>query len=447
MRVRVLTFRYVGALLVVAGLLVAGQTVIHQVLARQEGDARVINLAGRQRMLGQRLCTLLLALDAGAADPGRDTRGELSRTVDDWEHNQTALQIGRPETGVRVANSDIVHRLFSQIDTDHRAMVSAARAALAQRSGEADPALARTACLHQETFLTGMDHIVAEYEREARDRIVGLRRLELVLLALALLVLGLEGVFVFRPAVRDLRRQLAERALVQRALDVSETENQASLTEIARLERQLLQASDREQLQLAQDLHDGLGQHLIGAAFLLRPLRTALGGGAGGAQLDEVDRLLAEAIDQTRDLVRSLHSPTLEAAGLAAGLADLADHTARVFGVPCHVRDRAGFELPAAWCTHLHRIAREAVINAAKHASATAIEIELGRDADELTLVVRDDGVGIGTPPPAGVGLRLMAYRAKLLGASLQITAHGDRGTTVTCRVPLCELAARGARP
>ena len=62
MRVRVLTFRYVGALLVVAGLLVTGQTAIHQLLARQEGDARVINLAGRQRMLGQRLCTLLLTL-------------------------------------------------------------------------------------------------------------------------------------------------------------------------------------------------------------------------------------------------------------------------------------------------------------------------------------------------------------------------------------------------
>src|ERR1051325_1334456 len=79
MRVRVLTSRYVGALVVVAGLLVAGQTVIYQVLARQEGDARVINLAGRQRLLGQRLCTLLLALDAGAGAPGRDLRGELSQ--------------------------------------------------------------------------------------------------------------------------------------------------------------------------------------------------------------------------------------------------------------------------------------------------------------------------------------------------------------------------------
>src|ERR1043165_2290288 len=87
MRVRVLTSRYVGALLIVAGLLVAGQTGIYQLLARPEGGAGVINLAGRQRMLGQRLCALLLALEVEPASAQR-TRDELSRTAGDWERNQ-----------------------------------------------------------------------------------------------------------------------------------------------------------------------------------------------------------------------------------------------------------------------------------------------------------------------------------------------------------------------
>jgi signal transduction histidine kinase len=443
MRVRVLTSRYVGALLVVAGLLVAGQTVIYQLLARQEGDAGVINLAGRQRMLGQRLCAQLLALEFEPASAQR-TRGALSRTADDWERNQAALRIGQPAIGGRAPSSGLAHQLFAEIDVDHRAMLAAARAALALPPGATDPGHARAACAHHEAFLSGMDRIVAEYEREARDRVVGLRRLELVLLALALLVLALEGAFVFRPAVRYLRMQLAERALVQRALDISEFEKQASRSEVARLERQVLQVSDREQLRLAQDLHDGLGQHLIGASFLIRALRNALGGTATPAQLDELERLLAEAVDQTRDLVRSLHSPTLEAAGLVAGLTDLAEHTTRVFGVPCHAHDLADCEPPAACRLHLHRIAREAVINAAKHARATAIEIELACDAHELTLVVRDDGVGIARPPPAGVGLGLMAYRAKLIGASLDI-APGVRGTTVICRVPRGAPPAAGA--
>lgn len=440
MRVRVLTSRYVGAILIVAGLLIAGQTVIYQLLARQEGYAGVINLAGRQRMLGQRLCALVLALEVEPASAAR-TRGELSRTADDWERNQAGLR-----SSTRAPSSDLARQLFAQIDADHRDMLIAARAALASPPGTADPDLARAACAHHEAFLAGMDRIVAEYEREARDRVVGLRRLELVLLALALLVIALEGAFVFRPAVRDLRMQLTERALVQRALDISEGERQASRTEVARLERQLLQVSDREQLRLAQDLHDGLGQHLIGASFLIRALRTALGDAATPAQLDELERLVAEAVDQTRDLVRNLHSPTLEAAGLIAGLGELAEHTTRVFGVPCHANDLADCEPPAACQLQLHRIAREAVINAAKHARATAIEIELGCDDHELTLVVRDDGVGIAVPPPAGVGLGLMAYRAKLLGASLDI-ARGDRGTIVTCRVPCGAAAARGAAP
>ena len=427
MRARMLTIRYVGALLVVAGLLVAGQTVVHQVLSRQEGDARVINLAGRQRMLGQRLCTLLLALDVdpGRA-PGRDLRGELSRTADDWERSQASLRGGRPETGLRAGNSGVIEGLFARIDADHHAMLAAARDALAPGPGDAAADRARTACDHQEVFLAGMDRIVTEYEREARQRIVALRRLELVLLGLALLVLALEGVFVFRPAVRGLRLYLAERDLVQ---------------------RQLLQVTDREQLRIAQDLHDGLGQQLIGAAYLLRPLRKQLDGSPAAAQLDEISRLLGDAIRQTRDLARSLHSPTLDAAGLAAALGELADHTARVFGVECRLRDRAGVEPPAASRGHLHRIACEAVINAAKHAGATAIDIELASDGDQLVLVVRDDGIGIAARQPAGMGLQLMAHRARMLCGSLAITAGPRGGTTVTCRVPLGELAAGDPRP
>lgn len=436
MRARELTFRYVGALLIVAGLLVAGQTVIHQLLARQEGDARVINLAGRQRMLGQRLCTLTLALGIDSGDRARGTRDELVRTADEWETTQAALRAGRPETGLRGGNSPAIAELFVQIDPDHRAMLAAARAAAAQPAGSPQPEYAEAVRAHHDAFLARMDRIVAEYEREAKQRIVGLRRLELILLALALLVFGLVGAFVFRPAVSDLQSQLAERAVVQHTLDASEAERQT-------IQRQLLQIGDREQARLAQDLHDGLGQHLIGVSFLLQPLRLRLAGDPAADQLDEVERLVGEAIEQTRDLVRTLHSRTLEAAGLTAALGELAAHTTRVFRVDCRVDDRAGVEPCAATRIHLHRIVREAVLNAARHARATTIAIELSRDAGELAIAVRDDGVGIRKPTPGGMGLHLMAHRARLLGATLQIAA-GLGGTTVTCRVPLDALGAPG---
>ena len=535
MRARVLTFRYVGALLVVAGLLVAGQTVVQRALDHQQGDARVVNLAGRQRMLGQRLCMLLLALGVEGADRAPATRVELSRTADAWEHNQAALQAGRPDTGLSAGNSEAVRRLFAQIEVDHRAMLAAARAAIALPPGTTDPIHAGTARAHQEAFLTGMDRIVAEYERDARRRVVGLRRLELALLGLVLLVLAFEGAFVFRPAVRGLGAYLAQREVVQRALEASEAEKYAILrafpdrllvlsrdggcaeihadhpapaprrlaelvpgelaaacleradhvlatgmiarfevraerrdyetrllrfavdrllivirdiTETARLERQLLQISDREQLRLAQDLHDGLSQHLVGIAFLVRALRRDVTGSPHAGRVDEIGALLGEAIGQTRSLARGLFSHTLEAAGLAAALGELALHTERVFGVACRVHNRAaGVDPPAANRSHLHRIAREAVQNAAKHAGATTIDIELVRSAAELTLIVRDDGVGIGARSSDGMGLHLMRYRAKMMGASLGIAAGERRGTTVTCSVPLRDLAGPRAGP
>jgi signal transduction histidine kinase len=439
MRAHVLTFRYVGALLVVAGLLVAGQTVIHQLLVRQEGDARVINLAGRQRMLGQRLCTLALALSVDTGDAARATRDALARTADDWERNHGALRTGRSERGRRGENSAAVLALFAQIDPDHHAMLAAARAAAALPVGQADPGYARIVRDHEGAFIAGMDRIVAEYEREAKQRIVGLRRLELLLLALALLVLALDGLFVFRPAMSEIRTQLVDRDLVHHGLAAVEPTGGPAAAPgdaVARLEHRLIDISDRAQVRLAQDLHDGLGQQLIGVSYLLRPLRDELTGPAA-ARIGEVERMVADAIAQTRDLVRGLHSRTLEIAGLTAALDELAGQVARVFGVACRVRDRAGVEPALAVRGHLHRIAREAVVNAARHAAATAIEIELAREAGALRLVVRDDGVGIPEHPRDGMGLHLMAYRARMLGASLDIAAGWPRGTTVTCSLPL----------
>jgi signal transduction histidine kinase len=373
-----LTFRYVGALTTVAGLLVAGQLLVQCALDRQEGDARIINTAGRQRMLGQRLCMLLLAHDAP---------GEVARVADEWQASQAVLRAG--------ADGDLA-ALFARIAPDHDAMLAAAR-------GRADPA---TALAHQEAFLAGMDAIVAAYERDARDRVVALRRTELVLLALALIVLALEGAFVFRPAVRAIRLHLAERDVV---------------------ERQLLEVSDREQKRLGQDLHDGLGQHLVGVAFLIK----SLGQDATPVQqtrLDEIGRLLAEAIDQTRGLARALYSRTLELDGLVAALRELATHTERVYGVPCRIDGDAG-ELAVPLQLQLYRIAREAVANAAKHARAHAIDIVL----DRTSLVVRDDGVGIGAPAGDGMGLHVMAYRARMIGGGIAVTGRPNGGTVVTC--------------
>jgi signal transduction histidine kinase len=343
-----------------------------------------------------------MLLLARALDPAHDT--ELATTVrlvaNEWEVSQSALR-GR-------ANSVAISQLFDEIGESHRTMLAAARSD--------DPvAAARTAREHQDAFLAGMDRIVAEYEREAREHVIALRRIELVLFALAMLVLALEAGFVFRPAVRALAAYLAQRD---------------------RAEQQLVRVSDREQQRLARDLHDGLCQQLIGISYVVKSLHAAASE-AEREQLTEVGRLLADAIDQTRGLARGLHSDALDAGGLAVALRDLAVQTERMYGVTCRVDMRSTAEPSPEVCSHLYRIAREAMVNAAKHAEAKTIEIELARPGPSLTLVVRDDGIGIQPNTGDGLGLHMMEYRAKMIGAVLDVSSGARGGTIVTCSLPM----------
>jgi signal transduction histidine kinase len=373
-----------GALLIVGGLLVAGQLVIQLALDTQQGDARRINLAGRQRMLSQRLCMLMVA----------ERGGEVVPVATEWETSQAALR--------RVEHPEAIEALFDHIDGDFHAILAAAR-------GTGDlHARAQTALAHQDEFLTGMDAIVAAYEIDAHDRVVRLRRIELALLALALLVLVLEGVFVFRPALRSLAKHLADRTSAEQAI---------------------LDAEERERKRIAEDIHDGIGQHLIGVAFLVKALPAS-------DKRDEIGGLLADAIDQTRDLARGLHSHTLEVGGLAAALRELAAYTAKVFGITCTVTYTAP-EPPKAIAIHVHRIAGEAVLNAARHGRPSAIEIVLAGDATSVRLEVRDDGVGMSARGGDGLGLKLMEDRARMMGAELRVEPGDAAGTRLTCVIPL----------
>jgi signal transduction histidine kinase len=405
---RTLTVRYVVALAAVALLLAAGQLVVQVSLTRQAGDARVVNVAGRQRMLSQRLCVAMLAIERADLDRLAWTH-ELARLTDEWEHAQAGLRQG----GLPGDNSEAVRALFEKIEPRFRAMVQAAHTALA------DPGVrgsARAALAEQDAFLEGMNEIVAQYEREAHARVVALRRTELILLGSVLVALLLEGMFVFRPAVRGLLEYLGHRE---------------------RAEWALLKVTDREQQRLGQDLHDGLGQHLVGVAALVKTLRQRLASSPEKADLDLVGKLLSEALDQVRSMARSLTAIEVEADGIAAALRELAQGTERVFGVETVVRSSVGTLSPGV-ANHLYRIAREAVTNAAKHAKAKHIEVVLERRGPEVVLSVRDDGVGIGEPTPTtGMGMSLMLYRAKLLGGSLDIRRAAPAGTEVTCTARL----------
>jgi PAS domain S-box-containing protein len=214
------------------------------------------------------------------------------------------------------------------------------------------------------------------------------------------------------------------------------------ITERKRMERAILDVSAREQTQIGQDLHDGLGQHLTGIAFMSKVLEQKLAGAglpeAGDAR--KIVELVNQAIHRTRELARGLIPVVSGADGLTTALDRWAREVEDLFGITtrfeCPEPVRIG-DLGVA--THLYHIAQEAVNNAVKHARATHLVLSLSRSEDVGILTVEDDGNGLPAASAAGpgLGLHIMGYRASMIGGSLEIRRGADGGTLVSCRFPL----------
>ena len=213
-------------------------------------------------------------------------------------------------------------------------------------------------------------------------------------------------------------------------------------TERHRLERQLLEITDREQARIGQDVHDGLCQHLVSLAFDANSLARELS--SQRRPQAPIARRLADLADQTitetRQLARGLFPVRLESEGLPSALEELANSTRDRFKVHCRFRTRGEPTVPSSTiATHLYRIAQEAVANAVKHSQARAISIDLITRNDQLWLKVEDDGKGLRAKTPKdadGMGLHIMDYRARSIGGTLRLAPRRRGGTQVFCCVP-----------
>lgn len=217
-----------------------------------------------------------------------------------------------------------------------------------------------------------------------------------------------------------------------------------------RLERELLEISERERRGLAQELHDGIGQQLGGIAYLCNVLRQKLleRGAPEAAEAGRVSELMRNAIKQTRRVARGLSPIQPDPEGLSSALKELAEQTTELFGIRCVFLCRRPVRVyDQEVAAHIFRIAQEAVNNALKHANAHTMTVGLNRVCEKLTLTVTDDGWGIGRPAPGrdGLGIRIMHYRSGLIHGALSIRRRRGRGTEVICSAP-SPLPARTSR-
>lgn len=214
----------------------------------------------------------------------------------------------------------------------------------------------------------------------------------------------------------------------------------ADITEQKQLEKEIIRISDREQWRIGQELHDGLGQQLTAIELMCQSLRSDLANERAdlAEQAAQMSRYLREAITLTRSLAHGLTPFMLDAGGLQAALAELAQRTSSLGRAKCRVvcpdpvpvkdNEAAG---------HLFRIAQEAVNNALKHSNATELIIALFVENGAVNLSVSDNGKGLPKTHRRreGIGLSVMKHRANAIGAELNIESNPGKGVTVNCKL------------
>jgi len=219
------------------------------------------------------------------------------------------------------------------------------------------------------------------------------------------------------------------------------------VSERKQLERAILQAVNREQYRIGNDLHDGLGQELTGIALMLRGVAGRLASEYAPIlpEIEGITRLVNNAIESTRALARGLSPVNLERGGLQDALEGLAMHAAELYGVQivCTHRVKTIRPLGAELANHLYRIAQEAVRNAVRHGRARTIRLHLHGARAKVRLTVTDDGTGmpVDAVDAAGMGLKIMQYRARMLGGEVRFERVEPQGTRIVCECPLEPLA------
>ncbi|HTB13332.1 MAG TPA: PAS domain S-box protein [Bryobacteraceae bacterium] len=213
------------------------------------------------------------------------------------------------------------------------------------------------------------------------------------------------------------------------------------ISERKRLEKTILEISETERRRIGQDLHDGLGQHLTGVAFMGKVLEDRLRetSAADAAEAAKIVKLVNDSIKMTRELARGLLPVVSAAHGLMSALEHYASEVSEIFHVPCRLEcnDRISVH-DDALADHLHRLVQEAVTNAIKHADPKRIIIGVAIVKGGGVLTIRDDGRGFdAVVPKSGLGMRIMNYRAKMIGGALSIQSSQNGGTVVKCSFPM----------
>ncbi len=203
-------------------------------------------------------------------------------------------------------------------------------------------------------------------------------------------------------------------------------------------ELEVVRAVEGERIRIGQDLHDGVCQNLAAIDCATACLREALeeGGARAPALAGQIHEYLKQTIVDARNLAHGIVPVQVERDGMISALKELVRHANLVRNGSAYFESSGDVQIEDQQVAlHLYRIAQEAMSNAARHAGATQIAVSLCAEDGQVTLAIADDGRGFDPAAKAqqGMGLRTMRYRAKLIGARLEIISQPGAGTTARC--------------
>lgn len=243
--------------------------------------------------------------------------------------------------------------------------------------------------------------------------------------------------FFFAGRTRQIERTVHDRTL---ALQEANEQLASEMNERSRLEEEILDISAREKQRVGRDLHDSVGQKLAGVKYLSKTLEKRLKKteptSRNSEDATQINNVLKEAIGQVRRIAHGLAPVELSEKGLHHALHSFAEEAEIMFGITCTLRlDEDTGIVSAKVAEHLYQIAQEATNNAVRHGKASDVRIALTRENNHLVLSIQDNGSGLPTIPndDAGMGLKIMQYRAAMIHGKINAQNHPDGGAMVQC--------------
>ncbi len=456
-----LTRYYIVALTLVAVLTVSGLFLIRRTINNLNHDSRVVNVAGRQRMLSQRLTKLaiLQTEKIPTTDPGK-----IDSLLQVWKVSHEQLLRGRikMESEFVVLKSDSIKNMYEDLEPVFQTMYKNFLIVDSQAVSEEEKKMALQTILSTEPiFLSQMEAIVFQFDKESYGRIRILEQIEWILDILTLLVLLAEGILIFRPVVNTTRRVVRLLAASEDAVRVANKKLKVVNSQLIRAQYDLVRSEEEKyQLQLAEDrvraaaiiegqeeerkrfaleLHDGIGQMLTGLKLQAEKLKQMqFDDEKQRLRFDKLVTLIQDTIQTTRQVSYNLMPSVLSDFGLSAALNLLCAQTSEISGIKIEyegVKGRIVLARPVE--IGLYRIAQEALNNAVKHAESDNIKIKLEQTENQIVLEIEDDGKGFLISNLKNKnesfltqnGIENIRTRTQLLNGKMEIISKVDSGT------------------